>query len=137
MARAAGSLARGRRSLDEVPPVPSAAELNPRQVAAQAVLIELVQDSGGRIDAATPIALGGVDVLADLLDSWGRSHARVRQGQLYYNGRPGLWHAFDALYPLQDPNRWDRLRQAAIIELEARGWRRAVPPRGAGFYLPS
>ena len=52
---------------------------------------------------------------------------------LYFDGRPGLWHALDDLYPLQDPNRWDPLRQAVIGELETRGWRRRTPPRGIAF----
>jgi hypothetical protein len=53
----------------------------------------------------------GVTHLADLLEDWGCRHAKVRQGRLYFDGRPGLWHALDELCPLQDPNRWDRLRQ--------------------------
>ena len=54
---------------------------------------------------------------------------------VYFNGQPGLWHALDALYPLQDPNRWDRLRQAVIADLETQNWTRTAPPRGSAFEL--
>ncbi|HEX3866861.1 MAG TPA: hypothetical protein VHV78_08920, partial [Gemmatimonadaceae bacterium] len=60
-------------------------------------------------------------------------HGRSTEYGLYFSGRPGLWHALDELYPLQDPNRWDRLREAVIAELEQRNWVRRSPPRGAAF----
>jgi hypothetical protein len=131
-----GSLPKGRRRRDEVPPIPPDSALSGLQRTAQAVLVELVEAGGGRFGSTTPVAIGGVDVLTDLFDAWGRDNSQLVDGRRYFNGRPGLWHALDELCPLQDPNRWDALRQVVIVGLEARGWQRAAPPRGAAFYLP-
>lgn len=136
MSKAAGSLSRGRRLRDEVPDVPDATDLTPIEQAAQAKLRTLVERSGGRFDSTEPIAVDHVDVLAELFDAWARRHADSSGPVLHFNGRPGLWHALDELYPLQDPNRWDRLRKEVIAELVHRGWVRTAPPRGAGFDLP-
>jgi len=136
MSKQGGSLPRGRRLRHEVPEVPRPDDLTDIERQAQVALRTLVESAGGRFDSTTPIPLGGITELADLLDAWGRTHATERSEGLYFGGRPGLWHALDRLYPLQDPNRWDKLRQEAINELEHRGWRRASPPRGASFYLP-
>jgi len=132
-----GSLPRGRRRRDEVPRIPPDSELSKLQRTTQALLVGSVENAGGRFGSATPVAIRGVDVLADLFEAWGRENSGIVDGRRYFNGRPGLWHALDELCPLQDPNRWDALRQAVIIELEKRGWQRAAPPRGAAFYLPS
>jgi len=138
MTKQGGSLSRGRRRRDEVPDIPDSADLNGIERTAQAALRTLVEKAGGRFDSpsATRIPAGHVSVLADLLDRWGRDNAEQRAEGLYFSGRPGLWHSLDRLYPLQDPNRWDALRMAVIIELEDRGWRRVTPPRGTAFYLP-
>jgi hypothetical protein len=43
----------------------------------------------------------------------------------------------DELYPLQDPNRWDRLRVASTRELESRGWeRRGSAPNSTTWSIP-
>lgn len=134
-----GSLPRGRRLLHEVPDVPPASDLTDVERAAQRSLEALIEGAGGRLDGAATrmIPLGDIDVLADLLDEWGRRFASEREDGLYFNGQPGLWHAFDQIYPLQDPNRWDRLRLEVVLELESRGWRRLNPPRGTSFILPN
>src|SRR5512144_1973831 len=118
MTKQAGSLTRGQRPRDEVPEVPVESALSSRGRAAQAALATLVEAAGGRYGTGSPIAVADVGLLADLFDEWARGHAERRDGQLYFNGHPGLWHALDGLYPLQDPNRWDRLRAAVIVELE-------------------
>lgn len=128
-----GSLPRGRRRRDEVPPVPVAADLPPLEAEAQRALRELVERAGGRFDSARRIPVAHVDTLAKLFDAWGRRHAESTPRRLHFNGHAGLWHALDELYPLQDPNRWDPLRQAVIAELKQRGWRRRTPPRGIAF----
>lgn len=134
MAKKAGSLPRGRRTPDEVPPVPNANDLDPLDARAQRALLALVDQAGGRFASTTAIPVGHVAVLTDLLDAWGRRHAISQDGHLYFGGQPGLWHALDQLYPLQDPNRWDQLRKAIVIELErTRSWRRREPPRGIAF----
>jgi hypothetical protein len=135
MAKQGGSLPRGRRLPDELPDVPPSADLTSPERSAQALLRSLVESAGGR-QGSTSIPLGYISELADLLDSWARGYASSRPDGLYFNGRPGLWHALDRLYPLEDPNRWDALRKEVILELEHRGWRRARPPRGSGFHLP-
>lgn len=137
MSKQGGSLPRGRRLRHEVPEVPRAENLNNVERTAQVALRSLVEAAGGRFGSTSAIPLGSITELADLLDAWGRSNASERREGLYFGGRPGLWHALDQLYPLQDPNRWDRLRKEVILELEHRGWRRASPPRGVSFYLPS
>lgn len=131
-----GSLPRGRRRREEVPPVPVADDLPPLEAEAQRCLRDLVERAGGRFDSQRRIPVAHVDTLARLFDAWARRHAESRESGLYFDGRPGLWHALDELYPLQDPNRWDPLRQAVIAELETRGWRRRKPPRGIAFDLP-
>jgi hypothetical protein len=138
MAKQGGSRGRGRRLRHEVPEPPARDGLSQAEGVAQEALRRLVDASGGRFDGphATPISIGSVEVLADLLDEWGRRHAVTSPVGHYFPGRPGFWHAFDRLCPLQDPNRWDRLREATIAELELRGWRRRTPPRGSAFDLP-
>lgn len=138
MAKQGGSRERGRRLRHEVPEPPAMNELSRVEGVAQETLRRLVEASGGRFDGpyTTPISIGSVEVLADLLDDWGRRHAVTSPDGDYFSGRPGFWHAFDRLCPLQDPNRWDRLREATIAELERRGWRRRTPPRGSAFDLP-
>lgn len=135
MSKAGGSLPRGRRLRHEVPAVPAAGDLTEIERSSQELLRRLVERAGGRFDTTEPIPVDGVDVLADLFDAWARQHADLSGGSVYFNGRPGLWHALDDLYPLQDPNRWDRLRKDVILELEHRGWVRTAPPRGSGFNL--
>ena len=74
-----------------------------------------------------------IEVLCDLFNQWARQHGEVMEYGLLFNGRPGLWHALDVLYPLQDPNRWDRLRNAVIAALLEQNWVRRSPPRGSAF----
>lgn len=136
MAKQGGSLPRGRRLPHEVPDIPSTADLTSLERASQALLRSLVESAGGRRGTSTAIPVGHTSELADLLDAWGRANAVSRADGLYFGGRPGLWHALDRLYPLEDPNRWDALRKEIVLELEHRGWRRASPPRGSSFYLP-
>lgn len=133
MAKQGGSLPRGRRTRQEVPDVPDARDLGDLDAAAQRVLRDLVERAGGRFDSKTAIPIGHLDVLARLFDTWGRRFAEPAGDGLYFGGQPGLWHALDELYPLQDPNRWDGLRRAVIIELEKGAWRRRRPPRGTSF----
>ncbi|MBI2708088.1 MAG: hypothetical protein HYX34_00075 [Actinobacteria bacterium] len=136
MSKQGGSLPRGRRLRHEVPEVPRTEDLTTVERTAQPRWDHWSEEGGGRFDSATAIPLGSITELADLLDAWGRSNASEHTEDLYFGGRPGLWHALDRLYPLQDPNRWDRLRKKVILELEHRGWRRASPPRGVSFFLP-
>ena len=134
--KSAGSLVRGRRPRDEVPDVPPTDDLDQLGRDAQRVLAEMVDGAGGRFDSNRQIPVAHLGVLTDLLDRTGRRNAAERDGRLVFSGRPGLWHALDELYPLQDPNRWDTLRAAIVSELEGRGWERISPPRGSSFVLP-
>lgn len=138
MAKQGGSRERGRRLRDEVPEPPATNELSQVESVAQHALRGLVDAAGGRFDGphAMPVPIGSVEVLADLLEDWGRRHAVTSPAGPYFPGRPGFWQAFDRLCPLQDPNRWDRLRETTIAELELRGWGRRTPPRGSAFDLP-
>src|SRR5688572_13480892 len=124
MAKAGGSLGRGRRMAHETPAIPDAASLEPEARAAQGVLARLVAEAGGQMGMGGSIPVDSVSALADHLDGWARRLATAREGRTYFAGRPGLWHALDELYPLQDPNRWDALRLAITRELEGRGWER-------------
>lgn len=133
MAKQGGSLPRGRRLKEEVPAVPDARDLGERDAHAQRALRELVERPGGRFDSTTAIPIGHIETLARLFDEWGRRYAEPAGSGLYFGGQPGLWHALDELYPLQDPNRWDALRRAVIIELEKGSWHRRRPPRGTSF----
>src|SRR5688572_8666433 len=123
-----GSLPRGRRLRHEVPAVPAGDDLLPLEADAQRALRDLVERAGGRFDSSRRIPVGHLETLARLVDAWGRRNAVPTAGRLYFDGHPGLWHALDELYPLQDPNRWDPLRRAVIVELEERGWTRRLPP---------
>lgn len=105
------------------------------QRSAQAAFQSLVEAAGGR-HAGSAIPVDHVEVLADLLPAWRQSNAEFRDGQFHFDGKPGLWHAFDELYSLEDPDRWDRLRKEVIVELEARSWQRIAPPRGITLLLP-
>jgi hypothetical protein len=120
-----------------VPPIPAPEDLNATQRRAQEHLRTLVERAGGRYGTAESIPVDHIEPFADLFDAWGRRYAASREGVSHFTGRPGFWRALDELYPLQDPNRWDRLRQAVIEELEHRGWVRTAPPRGPGFDLPA
>lgn len=134
MSKSGGSLGKGRRTRQETPPVPEVGDLTDIEQQAQRVLRDLVEAAGGRF-AGGAIGVGHLGVLSVLFDSWGRRHAREADRGLYFSGRPGLWHALDELYPLQDPNRWDNLRAAVIKRLEDGSWERRSPPRGTTFYL--
>src|SRR5262249_7817229 len=133
VSKSAGSLSRGRRTVDEVPPVPASDSLKAVQRAAQSRLRVLVDQAGGRFDPAEMVPVEHLDVFAELFDAWASEYGRPSDGGIYLSGRPGLWHALDELSPLQDPNRWDRLRFAIIELLESRNWRRRTPPRGSAF----
>jgi len=131
-----GSLPKGRRLREEVPDVPPRRKLSPVERRAQRVLRSLVEEAGGRFESRTAVPSGGIEELMALFEGWARGHAVERDGRACFGGEPGLWHALDELYPLQDPNRWDGLRKEVISELEARGWERVSPPRGSTFLLP-
>ena len=97
----------------------------------------MVKQAGGRFGLkGQQVAVEELALLTELLERWGRCHAiRESDGQLRFAGRPGLWHALDELVPLQDPNRWDKLRKALVAELLDRGWTRSGP-RVSAFTLP-
>jgi len=139
MAKQGGSLGRGRRTREQTPPVPERDRLTGLDARAQAALAQLVDAAGGRWGiGGRPIPVDHLEPLADLLEAWGRRHARSDAARDYFPGRPGFWHALDELYPLQDPNRWDPLRLALTRELEGRGWeRRGSAPNGTTWWLPA
>ena len=72
-------------------------------------------------------------MFTELFDAWARSHGEPADNGISFSGHPGLWHALDELYPLQDPNRWDSLRREVLRTLEERNWVRRSPPRGIAF----
>jgi hypothetical protein len=130
-------LGRGRRTREETPPVPDRDQLADVDRRAQRAIAALVEQAGGRWGIkTTPIPIGDVDVLTDLFEAWGRRHARHEHGRDYFAGQPGFWHALDELYPLQDPNRWDKLRLAVTNNLIGRGWERRGAANGATWWLP-
>lgn len=133
MAKQGGSLGRGRRLRGEVPPVPSPNSLTATQAKAQDRARELVELTGGRFDGRGQVPADHIDDFMDLFNEWARIHGERTSEGIYFNGRPGLWHALDELYPLQDPNRWDALRLAVIERLQASTWSRRRPPRGSAF----
>lgn len=134
MAKRGGN--RGVLAADEVPAIPDASQLTQLQRNAQRSLCELVEKNGGRYGVGGQLPVGHLDAVVPLLDWWARERTVDRRGRLYFSGRPGQYVALQELYPLQDPNRWDRLRAAALAELQGKGWVRARPPRGPGFFLP-
>jgi hypothetical protein len=137
MSKAGGSLPRGRRTQEQVPSIPATEGLPSLQQQAQRLLGALVEAGGGRwgLSGIKQVEVEHVEIFVELFEEWARRN--TDHGSTYFNGRPGLWRAFDELYPLQDPNRWDRLRQAVIEQLEhAHGWQRRRPPNGAGWDLP-
>jgi hypothetical protein len=133
MAKSGGSLGRGRRRLDEVPSVPHVADLSEVQRRAQQELHVLVEQAGGRLGSGPRIVARDLEPFIDLFNEWAQRYGEVTESGACFSGRPGLWHALDELYPLQDPNRWDGLRLAVIAELEDGNWTRRTPPRGSVF----
>ena len=124
MAKGGGSLGDGRRTEDEVPSVPDPESLGPDERNAQQLLRSVVDGNGGRFgfppDVPGRIPADGIDIgaLTDFADSWIRSHsADDGSGGLRHSGQPGLWHCFDDLYPLQHPDRWNKIRSAVADEL--------------------
>lgn len=136
---AAGSLM-GRkkaRTLAELPPVPVPDELTDACRAAQPALRELVEAAGGRLGLrgrGNMISEGHIDVFVPVMREWAEHYGTRRDGGIELS-RPGLWHALERLYPLQDPNRIDRLRKAVIVELQRQGWRRDGV-RGLKWWIP-
>ncbi len=141
MAKGGGSLGRGRKTREETGPIPDRNLLTGLDQQAQAVLEQLVESAGGRwgLSGTQSIPIGAIDVLTEVVVTWIAKHSRPhpQNGRLYFPGEPGLWRAFDLLYPLQDPNRWNALRQATTTELEARGYERQGGPNGSTWYLPT
>lgn len=127
MSKGGGSLPKGKRLPEEVPPVPDPSTLNPLEQEAQRALRSLVDDAGGRFDRTGPIRLEYLDLFADLFGVWAHEYGTPTEYGVYFSGRPGLWRCLDELYPLQDPNRWDGLRKAVIERLEQGSWRRHSP----------
>lgn len=143
MAKGGGSLGDGRRTEDEVPSVPDPESLGPDERNAQQLLRSVVDGNGGRFgfppDVPGRIPADGIDIgaLTDFADSWIRSHsADDGSGGLRHSGQPGLWHCFDDLYPLQHPDRWNKIRSAVADELMSRGWERPGGRHGAPWVLP-
>lgn len=141
MAKGGGSLGRGRKTREETPPIPERSRLSLQDRAAQAALQRLVDEAGGRwgLSGSRSVRVDSIDLMTDLLATWMRrhSHTHPATGRTYYPGTPGLWRAFDELYPLQDPNRWNGLRRAATLELERRGFERLGGSNGTTWYLPN
>lgn len=84
------------------------------------------------------VAVAHLDVVCALLDDWARARSSVgSDGRRRFDAMgQSTWGALDRLVPLQDPNRWDSLRKAAIQWLEATGgWERCAPPRGSAWWL--
>lgn len=114
--------------------MPDAGDLSEIEQRSQQVLRDMVERAGGRF-AGSYIQEDHLGVLSVLFDTWGRRHAVETDRGLKFSGRPGLWHALDELYPLQDPNRWNNLRAAVIARLEDGSWERCSPPRGTSFFI--
>ncbi|HQZ32781.1 MAG TPA: hypothetical protein PK020_00080 [Ilumatobacteraceae bacterium] len=137
MAKNDAKLGRGRKAEQEVAAIPNAADLAAFARPVQDELRKLVERAGGRMGLRTKtIPVGDVKLLANGVEQWAKAHLTQRNGRLYFAGRPGIWHFFDSLYPLQDPNRWDRLREAVTNELRLRGWERVGGTQGSGWFLP-
>lgn len=139
MSERSGSLARGRRHADETPDPPATESLNPQDAEAQRVLRRLVERAEGRLPVQSrgAVPVGDLGVLAPYVERWAIRISHQTASGRVYSGRPGAWHAFDELYPLQDPNRWDALRAAVFDELQTRhGWQRDTPPHRTAWRIP-
>lgn len=125
------------RTVAETPPIPDPGELTEIGRAAQPALRELVEAAGGRFGLRGPgnmIGEGHIAVFVDVMNEWAFHYGTQGDGGLVLS-RPGLWHALERLYPLQDPNRIDRLRRAVIVELQRQGWTRNGV-RGSKWWIP-
>lgn len=139
MAKGGGSLGRGRKTREETAPIPNPGQLSEPDRRAQSALAQLVEAAGGRwgLNHTKSIPVGEVDLLTDLVARWMSLHGRPHpsNGRPYFPGEPGTWRAFDELYPLQDPNRWNGLRRAVTNELVSRGYERIGGPNGTTWYI--
>lgn len=134
MAKSGGSLGRGRRLAHEVPAPRDPADLSDVAYRAQLELRALVEEVGGPA-GTRQVPVAHLDLLGELFDEWAQRHGDRTSDGWMFSGHPGLWHALDELWPLQDPNRWDALRKAVIERLEASHWTRLSPPRGSAFHV--
>ena len=103
------------------------------QQRARKALVSLVAQSGG-VSGKAQIQQDQIPLLKELF-----TERFVERSQWHDDGaivRVDGWHAFDELVPLEDPNRWDRLRAEVYKSLEADGWVRTQPPRGSEFIIP-
>jgi hypothetical protein len=99
----------------------------------------MVDAAGGRLDPArgTP-KLTRPDPVIEVVNEWVGHYGDHRDGGIHYDGNDnGLWHAFDRLVPLQDPNRWTGFRKQAFDHLERHhGWRREGGSRSPKWWVP-
>lgn len=132
MTKGGGSLGSGLWGRTDVPAVPETMP-GSLEARAQQTLSGGVSAAGGRfgiMPEAHAVRVGSVDidVLTDRVDRWARERATTNpDGDLYFKGRPGLWRAFNDLYPLQDANRWNPIRKSVATQLANRGWERSSP----------
>lgn len=103
MAKAGGSLPRGRRLRSEVGDAPDPSTLTDLEQRAQIALRRLVEEAGGRFDSSTAIPARHLELFASLFQEWAIRHGERSADGVYFDGRPGLRHALDEMYPLQDP----------------------------------
>lgn len=136
----AGSLPgkKGSRTDAELTEVPDPESLTAVSRIAQSELLALVASVGGRhgLEPTPAIPIGSLDTLIPLLEEWVDHYGDHLPDGVAFS-RPGLWHALDRLVPLQNPNRWDRLRKALTHELESKGWVRSGGPRGSKWWIPN
>lgn len=113
---------------------PPAPPVQPDGKQAQRVLQAMVARAGGP-SGSSPIPVDHLPTLKLLFNAWAARFGEHTGDGIIFRGRPGLWHALDQLVPLTDTNRWDGLRKAVLIELEAENWERVTPPRGSVFLI--
>lgn len=129
-----GSLRRGKRLAEELPPVPPRESLSKVGAEAQSALLQRVGEAGGREGlGGIPVDPANPSIFVPLLEEWAECYGQTTSYGLRFNARGcGTWYCLDRLVPLQDPHRWEALRNAVLAELESNhGWRRINPPRGS------
>lgn len=104
--------------------------------AAERALHALVTAGGGPAGHRS-IPIGHLDSLGALLEAWAREHGTPVEGGVRFSGRPGFWHAFQDLCPIDETARWEGLRKAVLDDRRRHGWVPLNKTKAPASFIPT